>query len=500
MYSKMDKIQEEIELRLRISTNLDDSDNSNHNEQTEKDFEGRNIPIENVDDDQLSDENLENDDLSLFSFSLLFEEMALWTLWHKPQWGLMAKNLILGVIPSCFDLYSDVQVFFEYLLGTMYTKTVTNVNHEYVNNNSTNCTLESRTSFDLWDQGVWNEEHITYNYSCFETDPVFAWFTFAFIVGVPGLLMLANINEILGNSGKKILACVICCFSPIIIICYPFVLLLCKVATVFQNGKQFKKFSNCLSKVEGIGEAGPQLCVQLFIICSRFDRNPTPMQWFSLVTSAISFNVPMIEAFNRTKPPAKGAKEEIMRIAKFLPLFLCTTLFRVLSIAVVCITLRYNAIIFYVAIQLLFICMVICIPATKFYVIGALWNALTIHNFISSKICPYHFMRKNRRFHMLFWYVLNTITLLSLLILSNSFDVEIDVFGVKHSWSNIPIVANIFYMNAIIAFTLVCGVISLVLFYFQVENPQTPENTEKGSWNSIFKFAMFRKSLPLPWQ
>ena len=75
--------------------------------------------------------------------------------------------------------------------------------------------------------------------------------------------------------------------------------------------------------------------------------------------------------------------------------------------------------------------------------------------------------RRYKQFHILFWFCFNTITLVSFAIIFNTVNAKFDVFGVEYTWSSLPIVTNILYINTIIGFTLGCGIISLGLFYLQ---------------------------------
>jgi hypothetical protein len=116
-------------------------------------------------------------------------------------------------------------LFFDYLYGTMYIKTGDMINQP----TSTQCSLKFKTSVESWTSNGWKEEYVSYTHSCFEIDPMFAYFTLAFIL-YPGVMMFYKIFQMLESRQLKILA--ICC-SPIIIASYPVVLILCKITSFF---------------------------------------------------------------------------------------------------------------------------------------------------------------------------------------------------------------------------------------------------------------------------
>jgi hypothetical protein len=351
---------------------------------------------------------------------------------------------------------------------------VDTINHHYVN--SSQCTLNYKTSVESWTGAGWEEDSIYYNYYCVEYDPVFAWFTLAFIF-LPGSLL--GISQIVETRKGKLLVFVC---SPLFVVSWPFLLILSKLVAIFHHGKEFKKMCNVLSVFEGQYEAGPQLCLQIFIIFSRGDRSPSGVQWAALVTSFIAFNFPQIKDFNSTKPEADGPKEEIRRMVQLLPMFVTTAIFRILSMAMVCVLLRYYAVFFYGAVIMFFLTLHM-IPAIRYLNIGSYQSFFTVRNISSAEFDTFDTIMKtkltsaqkekynfrSKQFHMIFWFILNTITLVSFVIICNSSDVSFEVFGIENSWRSLPIISNLILINSITAFTLCCSFFSLILFYLQVE-------------------------------
>ena len=120
------------------------------------------------------------------------------------------------------------------------------------------------------------------------------------------------------------------------------------------------------------------------------------------------------------------------------------------------------------------------IPPTR-YLLGGDMSLFTVRNLSSADFNDPKMKGKNltsaekekyniryKQFHMMFWFILNTITLSIFVIISNTSDVNFEVFGSEHSWRSLPIISNIILVNSITVFTLCCGVFSLILFYLQV--------------------------------
>ena len=108
-----------------------------------------------------------------------------------------ATGLVLGVLPTSTDVYSDFHIFFSYLFGALYHKQVDNENHNYVN--STDCELSQKTTVEAWSGTEWLEESVLYNFNCMEIDFYFAVFTVVFIL-LPGFMRWSQlVNGIFGQ-------------------------------------------------------------------------------------------------------------------------------------------------------------------------------------------------------------------------------------------------------------------------------------------------------------
>ena len=63
----------------------------------------------------------------------------------------------------------------------------------------------------------------------------------------------------------------------------------------------------------------------------------------------MSLNSPSIERYNLSKPSVEGAKNEIIRLLNTLPLFFTTSMYRVLSFALIAVVFRTYALFIFLA-------------------------------------------------------------------------------------------------------------------------------------------------------
>ena len=130
---------------------------------------------------------------------------------------------------------------------------------------------------------------------------------------------------------------------PLMYILSPLIFLYIKLLSIFKrDNKLMDHQKKMISTGEAVLEASPQYCLQMFILLHTLD--PTPSQWFSIITSLITLNIPNIEKYFGTQIPftfkwsegfsnlAKtGIKDIILPI---LVLFL-NTLGKIMSISII---------------------------------------------------------------------------------------------------------------------------------------------------------------------
>ena len=137
-------------------------------------------------------------------------------------------------------------------------------------------------------------------------------------------------------------------FSPVIFIFIKFMAIL----------KQENRFLRCQSyygsRGEAILEAAPQLGVQIYIALTRM--KPSLNQKLAILTSAATVSVPIIENYVSARGMRFGFKAIIQNCWVFLP----TSLFKVLSVSIICVFLNgWSIPLFMGVIILVFACLFI---------------------------------------------------------------------------------------------------------------------------------------------
>ena len=119
------------------------------------------------------------------NWTALWEEFTLKRMWTDRSWKDMVKNflmvLLLGLIPSGYDVISDGFLARDFLGGTDYTRHVTT---NFTEPPAENCT-HIKNIYDLSDDG--SEILVGQSYTCFEKDPIWGYVAFAFLI-LPGYL------------------------------------------------------------------------------------------------------------------------------------------------------------------------------------------------------------------------------------------------------------------------------------------------------------------------
>ena len=93
-----------------------------------------------------------------------------------------------------------------------------------------------------------------------------------------------------------------------------------KTVALFKPGKQWKKLCLRMTVVEGNYEARLQFLLQLFIVFSRSDREPSTLQIASLTISLIMIVKSQLADFLKDQPGLK-IREEIRQNMELLPMF-----------------------------------------------------------------------------------------------------------------------------------------------------------------------------------
>jgi len=206
--------------------------------------------------------------------------------------------------------------------------------------------------------------------------------------------------------------------------------------------------------------------------------------------SLLVLSVPRIEAWLLDQGGVTlPIKEKLLKMIILFPVFFFN-IFKLGCIGLISSILRYNAITLYGIIILLWTLLYIlfnerCLPQKYYYLIhGALLHAVSIgkipnqvknietkgkkhHKVTSIKLTSRHQM-KNIFFQNILWFLLNTIMLVMLIILTSvrsSLWTLWPIVDSRYSVSSLPITK---FLHIIVPVILTCGILDIVLIYFQL--------------------------------
>lgn len=279
---------------------------------------------------------------------------------------------------------------------------------------------------------------------------------------------------------------------------------------------EYQEASIGMAGSEAMGEAAMQIVLQLYIMFSREGRQPSQLQLLSILTSALTIGLPDILTINSRKPRTSRVAVDLYRIAIFIPLYFSTVVFRVTTFALLLVFIRWYFILYYLCLAVLMRVLVVVYfsetnhntgrnplqrretlhnnllsyilfwkslttnisavrveeealtcyrlrktKMTEWNLVQELWfSAITIHYVEDDKVS-----RAWRRFHIVFWMCTNTLTLLAILVISNTTDLPL--LGLNISWSDLLLVQEINRLNTIIPCTILSGIVSFTLSWQQ---------------------------------
>ena len=427
-------------------------------------------------------------------FKILKEEFSLKKIWRDRTlnhfFGHFARVLLIGLVPSFFDLFTDSLNAKNFIFGTFYTKQIQNMTEfnrdickhvgtyiRYTTTTELNSSSEdlciSKFSTDLKKPEVVYEE-----VSCFEVDKIWGWLTFVFIL-LPGFGLSLNIAMWINskkntNKGWALIPLIL----PFACASFPFILVLVKLVTLVNAGPEWEKVANSITALEGRWESSFQLILTLFIILSRADRTPTVLQIASLVASLLM--IIKVSASNFVKEDS--AENQLQMIISLAPFFLTVTIFKFGSVAITTALLRYYTIPLYIAVFILFHvisawcksktkCKKPSSPGFSTVVDGALgftkFRTYIGHNSLIHK--TERQVLEDLLFRNKFWFTVHILVLVLLVLDINAFSFFILNFLNKKD----HILKDETLSQKVFASILGCGLTSIVLFYIQIWRPET---------------------------
>ena len=258
------------------------------------------------------EENIEEDmEYDGVNFSALRREMTVKKMWHERTWLEVLKHfaitLIMSVLPTFFDVGTDINAVWEYL-G--------------------------------------------------EGNKFWGWTTFVLIF-LPGLFFsiwfrkASNIGWCKGRVGCK-------CYlfhplSPIGYLLFPFILIPVKIVGLFNPGPEWKRFTVKMTSFEGDFESSLQTLLTLYILFMRAKNGQLPEWWqvAQLTASMVMVTKTAISDYLLPRQPM-SLKAELKSTIILIPLFLSNCVFKILSCGTVAAQFRANTfLIFPLAIGLL---------------------------------------------------------------------------------------------------------------------------------------------------
>jgi len=406
-------------------------------------------------------------------------------------WNSIGKTFCLAffaLLLSASDVGSDYLTFWSFLYGDNYTKTEPSVTNPYVTGDF-NCTKTGQFySFKT-------DNVTSYTFECWETNPVFAWVTVAFT-----LLPAINLSLALASRGPWWALLAILTF----LIPFPIILLIVKSIALFNIGKEFDSVNHLVTEAEARWESSLQFCLQIFIVFTRGDRQPSTRQLFSIANSVIMMSKGSIGNFLANEEPLPLG-QQIVRIGTMFPVHLTNLVFKLGSLSITCALLSFNAIWLYLLLGLVWVVLWLH-PDTRHYtksvgshVLGLPNTATPDVNFVSCarrELCDWC-SKRNLLVWNIIWLVVNGALLLSLTITANlwpTFPIPIffpfpdaaleRVFpDATHQLASfrgaagrsgelrladLPIVQEIYILNCSVATVIAFGVVSVYLIYWQL--------------------------------
>ena len=340
---------------------------------------------------------------------------------------------------------------------------------------NSNCTWIKTTRTVLDNQEIDNVG-VVYTYECFEKNILFGWLTFSIVFCLPGFVNFTLRKKIFTDHeknrkfGLKKIA-IQCCINLALIMAvplFPLQIFMVKLLALLTNGTEMKKISDYMSLFEGAFESSYQLGLQLYIIFTGTDRQPSTTQIFGVSASIVFIVKSYIEQHFSENPNMPLKKKMLL-----FPQKLCYVTF-------VCGGAALIAAVFH-TFSIFYACCVY--PVISF----CLLSSRRVGNFRAELI--------SAMFREAFIFV----TLIMLLVMRNyspditiySLTLNSRHFGISQTkLSSIEIVQR----NGIMTTFIVCGVISFALWYLQIVKPkksikvldkENPENVFKTSIGTL---------------
>ena len=226
-----------------------------------------------------------------------------------------------------------------------------------------------------------------------------------------------------------------------------------------------------------------QFLLQLFIIFSRGDRQPSALQLATLTASLFTLISTGMDDYMMTNHP-KDLNKELSRKKNLLPIFLSSTIFKLGSVAVMAATLKYWFVLCYIVPFIGGAILISCCGNRMRY-LTRMFESHPLR--LKLKNDP-SWTKKNAMENCLFcnvvWFLCFSNVLIVITILANySPDTNLNLHSIEfsllklqgHHLSSIAIVKNISLLSTISTVVMVSGVVSISLIYWEYRQARAEE-------------------------
>ena len=413
-------------------------------------------------------------------WKLAWKEFNKKHLWSGRKNAAIAQHLtimlVFSLLPSIFDIGTDIWSGKNYIEGQTYTVN----NYIYNKTNATKDITNSALGEKLTDQNnsvnaiapktPWNcnlagiytsytEEPSYERLDCFEKDEMLGYATLG-IVFLPGFFGGRRVWAGLWSS-TWIPSLVIGPFFPVVIIAV-------KTISLLNPGDHWKKLSIRVTAAEGTWESTFQILLQLYVIFNN-PRTPSTIQLLSITASLIMVIKGGIEDYLLDQPPMNGFEDTVKKMGILFPMFLTNIVFKLGCWALLATLLKFWF-------PLIPIVIVVIALLTGFFTKNRyLYKRFGGHAVTLRKVRMED--EEKNRIHFIFgnilWSVLSSCWVSGLVMAANlapdTVIPGLPFLGWQdQKFGDIPIASDIHGLNTIYGIVMSCGVISAVLFYLQM--------------------------------
>ena len=294
-----------------------------------------------------------------------------------------------------------------------------------------------------------------HTFRCFEKDPIWGAVTLAIISF--GSLMFCLLLKPKIDGFENCIWKLIQNFGFFLF--FPFIFLFVKFVTILSGEKdKWKSASMAMTQVEGVFECGFQFMLQLFIVFKRSDREPSIIQILTLMSSFLSIINAKIEGAFASNPRISFQTKAfyLVHSGRLLLLgVLLYTFYFYVTCALLITTIQWN---------MIFVLLLILLNG---------WKVINTQK--KFKIF----------FHRIGFFLLLSGSQTIVAILVNTYEDAIiwNLWATSITLSELAIVKRKKYFNIITGLCISCGLISLALDYFCLQEVEEDDNIDNDQKN-----------------